>query len=174
MILCAPMMALHPSTVKASPWVARFYAEAGTRLGFGGRYVRGGHDGPPDAGAFETNPLTSDRERWSRNVELAAAAPHLALGSATIGWARAAFRSMDQLAEPVTASRIVIPMLIFVAGGDQIVDPGAVDDFASRLKNATRILLPTAKHEILQETDLIRSEFWAAFDAYLGVESLAA
>jgi lysophospholipase len=128
----------------------------------------------PDAGAFETNPLTSDRERWSRNVELAAAAPHLALGSATIGWARAAFRSMDQLAEPVTASRIVIPMLIFVAGGDQIVDPGAVDDFASRLKNATRILLPTAKHEILQETDLIRSEFWAAFDAYLGVESLAA
>ena len=32
------------------------------------------------------------------------------------------------------------------------------------------ILLPEAKHEILQETDEIRTRFWAAFDAYFGLE----
>lgn len=171
-ILCAPMVALHDHVLKVPDWVARLYAEAGTAFGFGGHYVRGGDDRTPDGLSFETNILTSDAERWSRNLSIVQTAPHLGLGSSTIGWLRAAFRSMDWLAEPATTSRVAIPMLVFVAGADVVVEPGAVDDFASRLKSGTRILLPTAKHEILQETDAIRSEFWAAFDAYLGIESV--
>ncbi len=171
-ILCAPMMSLHEHILGTKPWLARIYARTGSALGLGGRYVRGGSERSTDSPTFEENILTSDRERWTRNVALTHVAPELVLGSATIGWLNAAFRSIDWLTQPVTASRVAIPMLIFVAGADVVVEPGAVDDFASRLQHATRILLPTAKHEILQEQDSIRSEFWAAFDAYLGIESL--
>jgi lysophospholipase len=30
--------------------------------------------------------------------------------------------------------------------------------------------MPGSRHEILQESDTIRQRFWAAFDAYMGVE----
>lgn len=171
-VVLAPMLKLHASNLGVPLWFARLYAEFGTALGMGGQYVRGGSDRATDAPAFELNHLTSDRERWSRNISLVEAAPHLALGSATIGWLRAAFRSMQWLAEPAVASRVAIPMLVVVAGADTIVEPSAVDDFASRIKSGTRILLPTAKHEVLQEADELRSQFWAAFDAYLGVEAI--
>lgn len=166
-IALAPMLELHPDNLKSSRWLARLYAEAGTVLGFGTRYVRGGSDLPADGPSFELNNLTSDRERWTRNAALIAAAPELALGSPTIGWLRSAFRSMAMLTEPNYAARVHVPMLVFVAGADKIVLPRTIEDFATRLKIGAQVLLPTARHEILQEADAIRSQFWAAFDAYL-------
>ncbi len=173
-ILAAPMLKLHEKALGTPEWAAKLYAETGTLLGFGGSYVHGGSDQPSEGPSFEANILTSDRERWTRNVALIQAAPHLALGSPTIGWLRAAFRSMQWLSAPVTAARVAIPMMIFVAGSDSIVEPSAVDDFANRLKSGTRVLLSSSRHEILQESEEIRSQFWAAFDAYMGVESIVA
>jgi lysophospholipase len=42
------------------------------------------------------------------------------------------------------------------------------------LQVGTHVLLPQARHEILQETDEIRKDFWAAFDSYLGIDSAGA
>ena len=36
------------------------------------------------------------------------------------------------------------------------------------------VLIPQARHEILQESDELRQRFWAVFDAYLGVDATAA
>ena len=44
----------------------------------------------------------------------------------------------------------------------------------TRLKLGTHVTLPGARHEILQESDPIRTRFWAAFDAYLGIDQPAA
>jgi lysophospholipase len=43
-----------------------------------------------------------------------------------------------------------------------------------RLKVGSHVLLPQARHEILQETDEVRKDFWAAFDSYLGIDTAAA
>jgi lysophospholipase len=59
---------------------------------------------------------------------------------------------------------------MFAAGNDTIVSTRAVEDFAVRAKVSSCILMPGSKHEILQENDAVRTRFWAAFDAYLGVE----
>lgn len=67
-----------------------------------------------------------------------------------------------------------VPMLFFVAGEDQIVSATAIEDFAVRTKLGTTVLLASSRHEILQETDEIRSRFWAAFDAYLTSAAAAA
>ncbi len=174
MILSAPMIAFAEEKVGYPQAVARAYAEAGCLLGFSRSYVKGGSDTIVEQGAFEGNALTSDRERWSRNKSVLDADPSLGLGSPTIGWLRAAYRSMGLVAADGFAAEVRVPMMVFVAGKDQIVSSRAAEDFAVGLKVGTHVLLPSAQHEILQEADAIRLRFWAAFDAYMGLDEAAA
>ena len=174
MILTAPMIALADAKVGYPQAVARAYAEAGCLLGFSRSYIKGGSDEIPERGPFEGNPLTSDRERWARNKAVLDTEPALGLGSPTIGWLRAAYRSMDVVAADGFAQSVRVPMMVFVAGKDGIVSQGAAEDFAVGLKVGTHVLLPSSRHEILQEADSIRLRFRAAFDAYMGVGEAAA
>jgi lysophospholipase len=168
------MLEFHPSRVGAPEAIAKCYATFGTLFGFGASYVLGGGDEFEEGGKFDGNALTSDRERFERNRALSAAAPNLTIGAATVRWLRASYRSMAMLNDPAYAARVKVPMLLFVAGADTIVLPRAIEDFATRLKVGREVMLATSRHEILQETDDIRARFWAAFDAYLGVEARAA
>jgi lysophospholipase len=138
-------------------------------LGFAGTYVRGGGDEPDDFKDFETNRLTTDHVRWSRNKAIIDAAPELALGSPTVGWLRAALRSTAMLLRPDYPKYICVPMILFAAGADKVVSTQAIEDFAVDLKFGSHILMPGSRHEILQETDAVRQRFWAAFDAYMGI-----
>lgn len=173
MILSAPMLDLHPERVGMPNWLARSLVEVGCAIGLERSYAPGGSASAGEDLPFDTNIVTSDRERWLREQMLIKASPELALGSPTIGWIRAAYRSMARLAEPRFAARVGVPMLIFVAGSDTIVLPSATEAFATRLKLGTHVILPTARHEILQEIEEIRTRFWAAFDAYLGLDQHA-
>jgi lysophospholipase len=168
-VLSAPMVAINEAQLGTTLRRASLYAGLARRLGFGTAYVRGGSD--RFLWDFEGNEVTSDPDRFARNRALAEAAPHLMIGSPTIAWLDAALRSCRKLNSPGYPARIKVPLLIFTAGRDTVVDTAAAERFASRLKVGTLVTLPTAKHEILQETDEIRSRFWAAFDAYLGVDA---
>jgi lysophospholipase len=174
MVLTAPMIALADEEVGAPQWLARLYAEAGSALGLGSLYVRKGRDEPLELAPFEGNPLTSDRERYLRTRAVVEAAPQLGLGSPTIAWLRAAYRSIATLTAPDYPLKIEVPLLLLAAGQDCVVSTGAIEEFALRLKVGTHLLIPQARHEILQETDELRQRFWAAFDAYLGVNAAAA
>jgi lysophospholipase len=174
MILSSPMIALSDKRVGYPQALAHAYAEVGCLLGFSRSYIKGGSDTVVEQGPFEGNLLTSDRERWYRNKAVLDTNPALALGSPTIGWLRAAYRSMGLLSSEGYAAAVRVPMMIFVAGKDEIVSPRAVEDFAVGLKVGTHVLLPSARHEILQEADSIRLRFWAAFDAYMGLDEAAA
>jgi lysophospholipase len=55
---------------------------------------------------------------------------------------------------------------LVVAGDDRIVSNKAIETLSSRLRAGTQIVLRGAQHEILQERDPIREQFWAAFDAF--------
>ncbi|MBN8913562.1 MAG: alpha/beta hydrolase [Rhizobiales bacterium] len=174
MILCSPMIAIADQRVGYPQVLARAYAEIGCLLGFGRSYIRGGSDRIVEQGPFDGNLLTSDRERWYRNKAVLDTNPALGLGSPTIGWLRAAYRSMGLVSSEGFAASVKVPMMIFVAGKDEIVSSRASEDFAVGLKVGTHVLLPSARHEILQEADSIRLRFWAAFDAYLGLDEAAA
>lgn len=170
MVLSAPMLRFHDAKVGGSQRVARIYAAAGSLLGASRAYVRGASDESGDPTLFEGNPLTSDSARFARNRALIEAAPQLLTGGPTIGWLAAAYRSMAMLSRRDWADRVRVPVLVFSAGKDAIVDPRATERLVALLKSGTHIALPRARHEILQECDDIRGRFWAAFDAYLGVE----
>src|SRR5262245_61585628 len=114
MVLTAPMLAFNDEKVGYPAIVARAYAEAAGLVGFSRAYVPGGSDDAEEqVSGFENNRLSSDRERWSRNKNVLDVAPHLALGSPTIGWVRAAYRSMAELGADGFASSVQVPMLLF-------------------------------------------------------------
>ena len=58
------------------------------------------------------------------------------------------------------------PTLVLGAGHDRVVPLRAVERFATRLKVGRLIVIPDSKHEIMMERDYIRTQFWAAFDAF--------
>jgi lysophospholipase len=171
MILLSPMIEIHEGMLGASRSLVRAYTTTSSLLGLATAYVRGGTDQPNDLAAFENNRLTRDHVRWSRIKSIIEAAPDLALGSPTIGWLRAALRSCTMLSRPDYPKYVCVPMMLFAAGADRVVSTQAIEDFAVDLKSGGHILMPGSRHEILQETDEIRQRFWAAFDAYLGIEA---
>ncbi len=174
MVLVAPMIAIDSERTGYPASITRLYAEAGCLLRAGPSYVWGGGPDAAEQTAFDGNLLTSDRERWARNKAVLDYAPELGLGSPTISWLRAAMRSMALIQEPGYPRSVQVPSLLFAAGRDKIVVTRAIEDFGVGLKVGSQLLLPGARHEILQEADPIRLKFWAAFDAYLGVQEQAA
>ena len=174
MILSAPMVAIAREQLGVPQGAARAYTEMLGALGLTSLYVRHGGDEVLEATPFEQNPVTSDRERYLRSRMVLESAPALGLGSPTIGWLRAALRSIAKIRAPDYPLRVELPLLLFAAGADSIVSTQAVEEFGLRLKVGTHVLIPQAKHEILQEADPIRGHFWAVFDEYLGVTTAVA
>ncbi len=170
LVITAPMIAIAENTLGTTASRARIYAEAASLCGMSTQYVLGGSDEIYARRKFEGNVLTSDPERWQRAKAVLDLDPSLAVASPTVGWLRSALRSCRSLGAPDFPSRINIPLLMFAAGNDKVVSTRAIEDFAVRAKVSSCILMPGSKHEILQENDSVRTRFWAAFDAYLGVE----
>jgi lysophospholipase len=163
-VASAPMIALPQGrlTRMAGP-LARFMR----LIGRGGRLVPTGHGsaiGPED---FIGNVLTSDPVRYARNMAVLEEAPELGIGAPTIAWADAAIRLMKQFAEPSYAAAIRQPLLLVAAGRDEVVSTSAIEIFGMNLLAGRHLILAGSRHEILQEQDHYRGQFWAAFDAFV-------
>jgi lysophospholipase len=164
MVLTAPMIDLD---IVGMPRVARAVAQAMRLAGMATSYVPGGGATALASQPFAGNPLTSDPVRYARTSALIEAEPALGLGSPTIAWMNAAFRTIGEFAEPAYAARIRQPMLILAAGQDVIVSNAAIEQFALRLRAGSQLVIAGARHEILMEQDRYRGQFWAAFDAFV-------
>lgn len=143
-----------------------------TRLGFGGFFVPQGQRAAVFDKGFADNVLTSDPARFRAMMAFVRAAPELALGAPTIGWLRAAFVAMRSLDDTAYRRAVRTPMLVIVPGADRVVSVGAMERFAERLKTATPVRIPHARHEILMERNGLRDQFWAAFDAFIPGEDV--
>jgi lysophospholipase len=173
-VLTSPMIAIAEACMGTTAGRATAYAEAASLFGMSTSYVVGGSDELTTGQGFENNPLTTDHERWLRSKAILDLAPQLGIGSPTVGWFRAALRSCRCLSRSDYPSRINVPLLMFAASNDTVVSERAIENFAAGAKVSSCILMPGSRHEILQENDAIRTRFWAAFDAYLGVETKVA
>ena len=91
----------------------------------------------------------------------------LGLGSPTIGWVDAAYRTMAEFSGPQYAERIRQPILIIAAGQDEVVSTPLTGIFARRLRVGSQLVIAGARHEVLMERDHYRAQFWAAFDAFV-------
>jgi len=171
MILCAPMVDLHPGGLPFPPGVVRSAMAAASLLGMGRLYPPGQGDSSWQDTPFEDNVLTSSQERYARNEAILEEAPDLRIAAPTVGWLQAAFRSMAKVTSDRFIGSVRVPLLLIAAGDDKVVSSTAIEDLSVQLKVGAHIVIPHARHEILQERDEIRQQFWAAFDAYVGVNS---
>jgi predicted Zn-dependent protease len=80
---------------------------------------------------------------------------------------KAAIDAIERVGNEKFPPRVRVPVLMLAASDDQIVVPKAVEDLAIRLRAGSQIVLRGSRHEILQERDSIREQFWAAFDAFV-------
>jgi lysophospholipase len=163
-VLCSPMIALPKTRVtRAAAPLARVLR----LLGRGSGYVPTGHGAPIGVDDFVGNVLTSDPVRYVRNMAVLEEAPELGIGAPTIAWADAALRLMKQFAVQSYAGRLRQPILMVAAGRDEVVSTPAIETFGMNLLAGSHLILAGARHEILQEQDQFRDQFWAAFDAFV-------
>jgi lysophospholipase len=164
LVLVAPMLALAGIRSMA---LAGALMRALRFAGFGAAYVPGRNAGVMDLRPFAGNILTTDPVRYARNAAILQAEPMLALGGPTVAWVDSAFRAMGAIGEPSYPTRIRQPILIVAAGRDAIVANAAIEGFATQLRAGSHLVVVGAQHEILMERDQLRSQFWAAFDAFV-------
>jgi lysophospholipase len=164
MVLSAPMIDL-PGRTTSLP--ARALLKTMRLMGMGGRYVPGGSDRITGLDPFINNPLTSDPVRYARNAAILEEDSTLGLASPTVAWADSAFRAMHTFKGMNYPSEIRQPILMLAASSDTVVSTAAIEEFAYHLRAGSHLVIAGAKHEILQEQDRYRSQFWAAFDAFV-------
>jgi lysophospholipase len=164
MVLIAPLIGLVGA---GSTLTARLVVRAMKLAGFGGMYVPGGDIGVMEERPFVGNILTSDPVRYARNAAILEAEPMLGIGRPTVAWCDAAFRTIRTMQERSYPARIRQPMLIIAAGSDAVVSNAAIEDFATLLRAGSHLVVVGSQHELLMEQDRFRSQFWAAFDAFV-------
>jgi lysophospholipase len=161
MVLSAPLLTLtgFPIPMPAIGLLANVLLG----LGLGGRLL-----GPQrDAVPFEANQVTSDPVRYKRNRGIFAAHPQLATGGPTVRWVRSACRAAARVQEQAFVEKFRVPTLFVAAGADTIVSTPAVEAYARRLRSGSVLVVDGARHELLQERDIFRAQFLAAFDAFV-------
>lgn len=163
-VLSAPMIALPAGRLTR---VAGPLARLMRMIGRGGAYVPSGDSAVTGFESFIGNVLTSDPVRYARNAAVLEQEPALGLGAPTVAWADVALRQMKQFADPAYSASIRQPILMVAAGRDEVVSTPAIEAFGQNLLAGRHLILAGAKHEILQEQDHYRGQFWAAFDAFV-------
>jgi lysophospholipase len=164
MVICAPLLTLRdmPISMKSVLRLSSLMCA----FGMGSAYITKGTQ-PNMPVPFVSNKLTSDYQRYTRNTELYRRHPHLGMGGPTAAWLRAACLAMQEVSEPSFRARLTIPTLFVAAGSDEVVSTSAVEEYGRRLRAGSVITIDGAKHEILQEADIFRQQFLAAFDAFV-------
>ncbi|MCA4923077.1 MAG: alpha/beta hydrolase, partial [Methylobacterium sp.] len=163
-VLAAPLIGLAgPGGSMAGQVVSRMLSA----LGFATRRIPFGTDVPRLQGPFEGNPFTRDPSRFSTARGWLEAHPHLGIGDPTIGWVAAAFHALDRFGDDDFGCLSRTPVLMLLAGADTVVLTASAEKLALRLRQASAMVLPGSRHEILMEQDEVRALFWTAFDAFV-------
>ena len=161
-VLSAPMFGIFTPPLPNA--LARTLAGALAGVGFGGALVAGAKLVTPPA-PFEANVLTHDPRRYARNVDQVVQHPELGLGPPTWGWLAFAFAATDELQRGSGPPKVQTPLTVLAAAEDKLVDNAQLRAVTARFPHGDFHEIAGAYHEILQETDPIRAQFWAAFDA---------
>lgn len=167
--LSAPMVALDRQPFSMAG-MARL-TESLSFFGLGQMPVSRKQDRAMSHATFANNPLTGDMIRYLRAVDVIKANPALEIGAPTVRWAAAAFGAMAEAAQDSFPTRIQIPLLMLGAARDEVVSTAAIERLGLRMRTGRHVVLAGARHELFMESDGIRGQVLAAFDAFITEQS---
>jgi lysophospholipase len=167
--LSAPMVSLHGLEEAMPAWAG--VADTMSFLGLGKLPLARRGDRRPDEAMFADNPLTGDKARYNRMVETLRADDALYIGSPTFRWLGAAMRAMLGANKDSFAADIKIPLLMLAAARDRIVSTSAIEQLGLKMRTGRHMVVAGAQHELFMETDIVRGQVLAAFDAFITRQS---
>ncbi|MBL4639386.1 MAG: alpha/beta hydrolase [Kordiimonadaceae bacterium] len=139
-------------------------------IGLGTKYIAG-HSASKEGRWGWRKMLTHDEDRFrDEDFFIHNKDGRLAVGGATYKWLWEAMKSTDMLNKAGVPEAINVPVLVFQAGEDTIVDNAAQDAFVARMPNATLVRVEGAMHEILKETDDHRAQIWKGISEFIDLE----
>jgi lysophospholipase len=168
-IVTAPLMELNYGAWPR--WVARLLSYVMVQAGLSWVFLPGMSRQPLMAGEFLANPLTSEQRRWNRDAGTLRRYPPLSIGGATFGWLNATMDSINTLKDGNFSKGPKCPVLMVLAGRERVVDNMAAQRFARLVPGVSLVYIQDSLHEILMERDVVRQEFLAGLDNYLGSNS---
>ena len=118
----------------------------------------------PDAD-FE-NSCDSSECRYHYYYRLRTEDRGLQVTSASLGWGMEAVKACRKVTSRMQTARIQIPVLLFQAGNDTVVENSAQDLFQSRVKTCTLQRIPGVKHEIFMADSDILIPYWTRIFDY--------
>jgi lysophospholipase len=140
-------------------------------VGFGARPAGRSQDEPPSERAFPGNAVTSDLVRYMRTVDTWRERPDLIVGMPTFKWGAAAMHAMARAASDAFPLAVKAPVLMLAAARDEVVSTAAIEQLGLRMRTGRHVVIPAARHELFMETDAIRGQVFAAFDAFVTEQS---
>ena len=165
LFLSAPMLAIPGQPLKSSGMAIT--AETLGFFGAGQIPIGRSGDGAPSETRFPGNPLTSDFRRYMFMVDALKARPSLLVGKPSVKWLAAAFRAMSRAAHHDFPGTIRVPVLMLAAARDEIVSVSAIEHLGLGMRTGRHAVIASARHELFMENDAIRSQVFAAFDAFI-------
>lgn len=112
--------------------------------------------------------LTHDISRFEDEGWWYRRQPELLLGPPSWAWVLEAFRSGRRIECDARLADVRVPILMLVADADGLVDPRAAARVAAKLPAASLVRFgDDAAHELLRESDAVRTQVYAAIDAFL-------
>ena len=113
------------------------------------------------------NRYTSDKERFQVHQQLLREFPQLRPKFHLLNWFNGAVKRFRIMRKKGWYSSITTPLLIFVAGQEQLVDNSVTRASADQMQHAQLIEVHDAWHEILMEQEHIRNKMWKHIDDFL-------
>ncbi len=164
-ILLSPMVGVH---TKPIPYpVARWCSHLLVRMGKGDAAIPSIQRNDSFFRPFHQNWLTGDPDRFKRIQRMLKHNPRLSVNAVTFRWLMETFAALEQFRQPGFCKTIATPLLLVAAGRDRVVSNEAIYRLAEKLPHCRMITLAGARHEILQEQDGVRDQFWRAFDRFV-------
>jgi lysophospholipase len=165
-ILSAPMLGFLDHRVPQG--VMHGLARLMKRLGDPRRPAWKWSEKPGEVPTARVHLLTHDQERYADELWWREHRPQLVMGPGSWGWVERAYASMRLLAAPGMLEAIKVPVMIFASDNDKLVAWGAIAKAATRLGDCELLHFGReANHEILRESDPVRSRAMAACTAFL-------
>ena len=91
----------------------------------------------------------------------------LQVTSASMGWGTEAVKACRRVKSRTQTRRIQIPVLLFQAGNDTVVENAAQDLFQSRVKTCMIQRIPNVKHEIFMTDSEVLIPYWTKIFEFL-------
>ena len=163
-VFCAPMIA--PNLGGLPTAAAGLLCGAAELLGGDKKRV---FVSKPYAGTerFETACATG-RARFDWYEALRARTPVFRNNGPTYGWTREAMRVTKRALAAGAVEQIRIPVRVYTAEDDHSVMPDAQADFAARLRDGRRELIPGSKHAIYRSGDDVLFGWWHGILEFFG------